>query len=127
MLYNSISKLKILAKDKHIMKFKIKSYAKRIPEGSYTGVIREVYASSDSHYLWFTIDVDDSNKCLNISVPINSIVLNDFAVYFADKSSGEVDSDDFIDTMIEFTVYDKEINGEVYSKIKKITPVLDED
>ena len=96
-----------------------------IPEGDYEGVIREVSESYDSKYLWMKVEINGMDELLNISVPLDSVVLNNFAIHFCNQN-GEADTDDFIHTVIEFTVADKVVGSETYSKFTKLLPVTEE-
>ena len=107
------------------MIFKPQKITGRIPEGNYTGVIIEQSSSSDERYIWLKIEVDDLDEIFNVSISVNSMIFNKFAQFFSNPN-GEVNTEDFIDTMIEFSVTDREINGEIYSKIKTIEAVLED-
>lgn len=108
------------------MLFKPQIVTGHIPEGDYEGVIREVSESFDSKYLWMKVEIDGMDEILNISVPLNSVVLNNYAMNFCNKK-GEVDTDDFIDTFIEFTVADRVVGSETYSKFTKLSPIMEEN
>lgn len=107
------------------MIFKPQKITGRIPEGNYTGVIIEQSSSSDERYVWLKIEVEGIEAIFNVAIPVSSMTFNKFAQTFS-NSNGEVNTEDFIDTMIEFSVTDREINGEIYSKIKTIEAVLED-
>lgn len=107
------------------MIFKPQKITGRIPAGNYTGVIIEQSSSSDERYVWLKIEVEGIEEKFNVAIPMNSMTLNKFAQTFT-NSNGEVNTEDFINVMVEFSVTDREINGEVYSKIKTIEAVLED-
>ncbi len=107
------------------MNIQLQNITGRLPEGEYTGTITETTVSMDIKYLWLKIRVDGtSNETLNISLPINSVLFDKFARFFAEDST-VVDTDDFVNTLIKFTLKDRESStGEKYSKFINISPVF---
>ena len=101
------------------------NFINHLPEADYSGVIQACTPSSCGRYLWFKIAIDNSLEVLNVSVPIVSQVLNDFAKSYTD-SEGNFDTDDFITSKVDFSLKDKIINGEAYSKIIYIKRMEDE-
>lgn len=108
------------------MKLKLNQIVGRISEGNHKGVIRKQTISSDRKYQWFQIEVNGVEETLNISVPFDSIIFNQFAQAFCDEN-GEIDTEDFVDVEIEFTVSDKSINGVVYSKFQSLQALMEEE
>ena len=108
------------------MKFKLQNMTGHIPAGNYKGVIVEEQATSDQRYLWLKIEVEDVESILHITIPCASTLFHTFAAAFADKK-GNVDTQDFVHTEIEFSVKDREINGTVYSRFSKINAVMEEE
>lgn len=108
------------------MKLKLQKITGHIPQGSYQGVITEESVSFDGKYLWMKIELKDYIEILNISIPINSVLFNQFALCFQDDD-GNVDTEDFIDTEIKFTVGDKTIGVVTYSKFLTLEPVWEDD
>ncbi len=98
-----------------------------LPEGEYSGTIIETSVSTDMKYLWLKIEVDDtSDEILNISMPINSVLFDKFARCFVEDSD-VVNTDDFVNTMIKFTLKDRTSSiGETFSKFVKISPIYEE-
>lgn len=90
----------------------------RLPEGEYAGIIKSCIISTCGKYMWFKIDIENS-VILNINIPFQSKVYCDFAECFTDKN-GEYDTDDFINTEIYFSLVDRNINGNIYSKFKSL-------
>lgn len=108
------------------MKFRPQKITGHIPAGTYKGVILEQKASPDERYLWLKIDVDTVDSVLNIAIPCNSMIFNSFSSDFIDEK-GTVETEDFVDTEIEFTVKDREINGEIYSRFSKINAIMEDE
>ena len=52
---------------------------------------------------------------IRLKIFFQTLSFQKFAQFFSNPN-GEVNTEDFIDTMIEFSVTDREINGEIYSK-----------
>lgn len=109
-----------------IMLFKHQKITGHYNHGNYKGTIVEQTASSDERYLWLKIHVDEKESLLNIAIPCASMIFNEFASVFADED-GNVDTADFVDTEIEFTLKDCEINGTVYSRFAKVNAVMEDD
>ena len=107
------------------MKFKVMTIH-HAPEGEYCGTIREANLSSDGKYFWFVIDVEDLKRKLNISIPVNHPLFINFAQDYIDDN-GELETDDFIDSFIKFSVIDKEINGNVYSKFSALESIFEDE
>ena len=99
-----------------------------LPEGEYSGTIIETSVSKDMKYLWLKIEVDGtSNEILNISMPINSVLFDKFARSFVENSD-VVNTDEFVNTLIQFTLKDRiSSTGETFSKFVKISPVFIEE
>lgn len=108
------------------MIFKPQHVVGRIPAGNYQGTILEENTSPDERYLWLKIAVDGIDEKLNIAIPTASALFHSFASLFANKL-GEVDTSDFVDTVIEFAVKDKEVNGTTYSRFSKLEPIMEEE
>lgn len=108
------------------MKLKLEKTSGNIPEGDYQGVIIEHSISADGKFIWFKIEIESVEALLNISMPIKSVIFNTFAMDFADES-GVYDTDDFVDTEIEFSLIDRTINGKVYSKFSSIKAIMEEE
>ncbi|MBE6713057.1 MAG: hypothetical protein E7580_06010 [Ruminococcaceae bacterium] len=107
------------------MKFIPKNVVGHFPaEKKYKGVIVEQKPTPDERYLWLLIEVEGKSSMLNITIPTGSMLFNTFATAFAD-SNGEVDTKDFIDTEIEFTLKDREINGTIYSRFATLEAVME--
>lgn len=108
------------------MKIKVNKITGHIPQGSYQGVITEASVSYDGKYLWLKVELNDYIEVLNISLPINSVPFSKFAAWYEDDS-GHIDTADFINTEINFTVADKVIGGVTYSKFITLEPVWEEE
>lgn len=54
------------------------------------------------------------------------MLFNSFSSDFVDEN-GTVETEDFVDTEIEFTVKDRDINGEIYSRFSKINAIMEEE
>ncbi len=106
------------------MKIKPQNITAKIPNGEYTGNIIEQSQSADMHFQWFKIEVDGIKDILNVSLPIDSVLFNEFAMCFCDEN-GEMDTEYFVDTPIRFTVISRNINGMEYSKLRTIEPIDD--
>ncbi len=107
------------------MKFTPKNVAGHFPaKTKYRGVIVEQKPTPDERFIWLLIDVEGKSSMLNITIPTGSMLFNSFASAFAD-SNGEVDTEDFIDTEIEFVLKDKEINGTIYSRFATLEAVME--
>lgn len=108
------------------MKFTPKNYVGHLPEGKYQGIITEQSESADKKYLWLKIAVEgEADTILNISISLNSMILNNFAKYYED-TNGEVDTEDFVDSLIDFSVQDKVVGENVYSKFATLMPVFND-
>ena len=55
-----------------------------------------------------------------------SNLLNNFAMNFADKD-GDVDTEDFLNTRISFTLFNKEYDEKIYSKFSSLEPIFEEE
>lgn len=108
------------------MKLVIDNYVNHLPPGNYKGYIVKETESEDSKYLWLNIELMNENTVLNISIPTKSFILQNFAKYFVVKDN-EVDTSDFINTLVDFTVEDKKINDDVFSKFKRLIPIFDNE
>lgn len=97
-----------------------------VPEGEYFGTIREANLSSDGKYFWFVIDVECLERRLNISVYVNHPLFVNFAQNYIDDN-GELETDDFVDSFIKFSVIDKKINGNIYSKFSALEPMFEDE
>lgn len=107
------------------MKLSISNVVGHMPAGNYKGVITKQYVSPDENHLWLNIEVEGKKDLLNICLSLNSIVFNTFAKDFADEN-GEFDTVDFVNTEITFSLIDRKINGNVYSKIAYIKAEMEE-
>lgn len=103
------------------MLLQLQQIVENIEEGSYSGWIKSCSVSQNGEYIWFKIKLDNTNFILNTSLPIAGKVFNDFAVNFVDEN-GNLDTKDFLNVNIDFSVVDRKINEKVYSKIIKIIP-----
>lgn len=114
--------------EENTMNIQLQNITGRLPEGEYTGTITEATVSMDIKYLWLKIQVDGtSNETLNISMPINSVLFDKFARCFSEDLN-VVNTDDFVNTMIKFTLKDREsLTGEIYSKFVKILPFFEDE
>lgn len=108
------------------MKISVTNYVNHMPEGGYRGYISAVSASNDNRYLWFKVEILDETAVLNISLPINSFLCQNFSKYFIDEN-GEAETEEFIGSLIDFSITDKVINGVTYSKFTRLEPVFKED
>ena len=108
------------------MKMQLKEVTNHIPAGDYQGTIVEQNESSDGKFLWLKIKVDEAESTLSTSIYLNSVMFYNFAKYFADDN-GEIDTEDFLDTMVQFTVADKKCGDNIYSKLTKLSPVFEEE
>ena len=110
------------------MNIQLQKTTGHLPEGNYEGVIKEANVSADLKYLWLKIDVENtSEQTLNISMPINSVIFDKFARCFVGNENS-VNTDDFINTLIEFNLRDRPaFTGETYSKFVKISPIYEEN
>ena len=108
------------------MRIQVVQTINNLPEGNYTGKITYQSVSSDNKYLWLNVAVDGRSSELNISIALASNLLNNFAMHFADVN-GELDTEDFLNTRISFTLINREINGKVYSKFKRLDPIFEEE
>ena len=106
------------------MKFRPQKVAGHFPAEKYRGVIVEQKPTPDERFIWLLIEVEGKSSMLNITIPTGSMLFNSFASAFAD-SNGEVDTTDFVDTVIEFTLKDKEINGAIYSRFATLEAVME--
>ena len=107
------------------MRIQVVQTINNLPEGNYTGKITNQSVSSDNKYLWLNVAVDGRSSELNISIALASNLLNNFAMHFADVN-GELDTEDFLNVRISFTLINREINGKVYSKFSSLEPIFDE-
>ena len=107
------------------MRIQVVQTINNLPEGNYTGKITNQSVSSDNKYLWLNVAVDGRSSELNISIALASNLLNNFAMHFADVN-GELDTEDFLNVRISFTLIQREINGKVYSKFSSLEPIFDE-
>lgn len=107
------------------MRIQVVKTINNLPEGNYTGKITNQSVSSDNKYLWLNVAVDGQKSELNISTSLASNLLNNFAMNFAD-ADGELDTEDFLNVRISFTLINREINGKVYSKFSSLEPISDE-
>lgn len=107
------------------MRIQVVQTINNLPEGDYMGIITNQSVSNDNKYLWLNVAVDGHSSELNISIALASNILNNFAIHFADKD-GELDTEDFLNTRISFTLINREINGKVYSKFKRLDPIFEE-
>lgn len=108
------------------MKHKLRKVTNHIPAGEYQGTIIGQNLSSDGRFLWLTIEVEKMNSDLSVCMLFGGVMYFNFAKYLADDN-GEVDTDDFLYTVVRFTVEDKKTDDNVYSKLKKFSPVLEEE
>ena len=108
------------------MKMQLKEVTNHIPAGDYQGTIIEQNESSDGKYLWLKIKVEDLDIDFNVSISLGGVMFYNYAKYFIDDD-GEVDTEDFLDTMIMFSVADKKIGNNVYSRLTKLNPVFEEE
>lgn len=108
------------------MRIQVVEAVNHMPEGNYTGTIVYQSVSNDNKYLWLNIAVDGQNSELNISIALASNLLNNFAIHFADEK-GELDTEDFLNTRISFSLFNKEINEKIYSKFSSLEPIFDEE
>ena len=108
------------------MRIQVVSTTNNMPEGNYIGTIVYQSISRDNKYLWLNIEVDGYNTLLNISISLASNLLNNFAMNFADQN-GDVDTEDFLNSRITFTLLNKEYDGKIYSKFSSLEPILEEE
>ena len=108
------------------MRIQVVSTTNQMPEGNYTGTIVYQSVSKDNKYLWLNIEVDGYKPLLNISISLASNLLNNFAINFADKD-GDVDTEDFLNTRISFTLFNKEYDEKIYSKFSSLEPIFEEE
>ena len=108
------------------MKIKPQNLTGHIPPGRYNGTIIEQRESSDQRYLWLKIDVEERDVILNIAIPCASVIFNDFAKAFVDKQ-GYVNTEDFVDTMIEFSLKNYELNDSIYSRFTALNAIMEDD
>ncbi|MGN0493473.1 MAG: hypothetical protein ACI4F7_07475 [Acutalibacteraceae bacterium] len=108
------------------MRIQVVKTVDKMPEGDYIGKIVYQSVSKDYKYLWLNIEVDGFSSQLNISISLSSNLLNNFAMNFADKY-GELDTEDFINARISFSLIDKEINEHIYSKFSRLELISDEE
>lgn len=108
------------------MKLKPQKVVGKIPAGTYEGVIRQQYENHDGSSIWLKLEVEGIEDLLLVSLPLNSVALNNFAADLADEN-GEVDTEDWIDTMIRFAVVDRIVGGETYSRIQKMEAIMEEE
>lgn len=109
------------------MKFRPQNVTGHFPAGiKYRGVILEQKPTPDERFIWLLVEVEGKSSMLNITIPCASMLFNTFASAFAD-SKGEMDTNDFVDTEIEFTLKDKEINGVIYSRFATLTVIMEDD
>lgn len=108
------------------MRIQVVSTTNNLPEGNYTGTIVYQSVSKDNKYLWLNIEVDGYKPLLNISISLASNLLNNFAINFADKD-GDVDTEDFLNTRISFTLFNKEYDEKIYSKFSSLEPIFEEE
>lgn len=107
------------------MRIQVVSTTNQMPEGNYTGTIVYQSVSKDNRYLWLNVEVDGYSSLLNISISLASNLLNNFAMNFADEK-GDVDTEDFLDTKISFTLFNKEYDEKIYSKFSSLEPIFEE-
>lgn len=108
------------------MRIQVVETTNNLPEGNYTGTIVYQSVSNDNKYLWLNVAVDGKNLELNISIALASNLFNNFAMNFADVN-GELDTEDFLNTRISFTLFNKEINDKIYSKFSSLEPIFEEE
>ena len=108
------------------MKIKPKEVTNHIPAGDYQGTIVEQNESSDSKFIWLKINVEELDIDLNVSVSLGGVMFYNFAKHFMDDN-GEVDTEDFLYTEIMFSVADKKIGDNLYSRLTKLNPVFEEE
>ena len=95
-----------------------------IPSGIYEGAIIEQSCSSDERYLWIKIEIEGFEEIFNTSLSVNSVLFNNFSQAFK-NNDGIVNTEDFVNTMIRFSVTDRTIRGQTYSKINSIEAILE--
>ena len=108
------------------MRIQVVSTTNQMPEGNYTGKIVYQSISKDNRYLWLNVEVDGYSSLLNISISLASNLLNNFAMNFADEQ-GDVDTEDFVDTRISFTLFNKEYDEKIFSKFSSLEPIFEEE
>ena len=108
------------------MRIQVVKTINNLPEGNYTGKITNQSISNVNKYLWLNVAVDGHSSELNISIALASNILNNFAIHFAD-ADGELDTEDFLNVRIAFTLINREINGKVYSKFSSLEPIFEEE
>lgn len=108
------------------MKISVINHLNHIPEGDYRGHISAVSVSNDKRYLWFKVALENETAILNISLPINSFLFNNFAKNFI-EADGEVETDNFLNVLIDFNIEDKDVYGQTYSRFTRLEPVFEED
>lgn len=108
------------------MRIQVVQTTNNLPEGNYTGTIIYQSVSNDNKYLWLNVGVDGQNAELNISIALASNLFNNFAMHFADEN-GELDTEDFLNKRISFTLFNKEINEKIYSKFSSLEPIFEEE
>lgn len=106
------------------MRIQVVKTVDKMPEGDYIGKIVYQSVSKDYKYLWLNIEVEGFSSQLNISIALSSNLLNDFALNFAD-TDGELDTEDFINERISFSLIDREINEHIYSKFSRLELISD--
>ena len=104
----------------------IASTTNKLPEGAYTGTIVYQSVSKDNRYLWLNVEVDGYSSLLNISISLASALFNNFARNFANES-GDVDTEDFLNTRISFSLINKKHTEYIYSKFSSLEPIINEE
>lgn len=102
------------------------NYVNHMPEGDYRGHISAVSVSNDNRYLWFKVAIENETAILNISLPISSFLFNNFAKNFV-EADGEVETDNFLNVLIDFNIEDKDVYGQTYSRFTRLEPVFEEE
>lgn len=108
------------------MKMQLKEVTNHIPAGDYQGTIVEQNESSDGKFLWLKIKVDEAESTLSTSIYLNGVMFYNFAKYFADDN-GELDTEEFLNAEVQFSVADKQSGDNIYSKLTKLSPVFEEE
>lgn len=98
-----------------------------INDGTYTGILDDIYFSPDCRNCWFTIKVDSiENGYFNCMFSNMDIVLNNFCCEYVDDNNCFC-SDNVLGKKIEFSVSQRKYGNKSFSKITAIKFISDKE
>ena len=108
------------------MKLTLQKLTGHIPDGNYQGYIVEQSVSDDGKYLWIKIEIEGMPELFNTSIATSSLLFHIFCRDF-DTANNEIETEDFMNVMVAFTVKDHIIYGQTYSKIVSLRAILEDE